>query len=336
MSQSDQSGHGINRREFIARSAAATVAASLAPGTILAAESRFHPIPKTVLPTRPFGRTGARIPLLTFGSGSRWLMYEKEEDALRVMNHAIDSGVIYIDTAHMYGDGESERRIGLLMPARRKDVLLQTKIDTRDKDLWWKHLELSLKRLNVEYVDTLLLHEMGNEADLAAIEAKGGPLDQLYKAKEQGLARWIGVSDHADCQSMVKFLRRHTVDMIQMPLNVATNAARDMGFEETSLPVAVEKGVGIIAMKVMGQDAIVGKHPQFDAATCLRYSLSLPITSGTVGMPKPEHLTANLETVKNFKPFTPEEMQEIKARAAREIQTSFHDFMRHHSDSAWA
>jgi predicted aldo/keto reductase-like oxidoreductase len=333
MSLKNKGKTGMNRRQFLVTGAAATVAASLRPDALLAGEQDFHPIPASHLPTRAFGETGARIPLLTFGCGSRWMMYD-EDPGLEVLNQAIDSGLIYLDTAHGYGRGKSEERIGRLMPARRKQVLIQTKIMTRDPDRWWKDLELSLKRMNIDYVDMLLLHSLGDDKDLAAIEVKGGPAEQLYRAKEQKLARWIGVSSHTNSQTLARFLRRHRVDGIQTALNVATNDCRDMGFEETALPVAVEQGLGIIAMKVMGQDTIVGVYPQYDYATCLRYALSLPITSATVGMPKKEHLKLNLEVVRDFKPYSPEEMQEIKRQAAGEIKTSFRNFMAGHDDLA--
>ena len=331
MSFSRKGKAGMNRRQFMAAGAAAAVAATLKPGMVAADGDSFHPVPSSRLPTRTFGRTGARLPLLTFGCGSRWMMHE-EDAGLEVIGRAIDSGVIYLDTAHGYGRGKSEERIGRLMPARRKEVLIQTKIMTRDPERWWKDLELSLKRMNVDYVDTLLLHSVGDDDDLESLEVSGGPVEQLYQAREQKLARWIGVSSHTDSRTLARFLRRHRVDMVQMALNVATNACRDLGFEETALPVAVEQGLGIIAMKVMGQDQIVGVYPQFDYARCLRYALSLPITTATVGMPKAEHLSLNLEVVRRFKPYPPEKMLEIKRQAAGEIKTSFRSFMAGHQD----
>ena len=138
------------------------------------------------------------------------------------------------------------------MPARRKEVLIQTKLSFRDPDVWWKALETSLKRLNVDYVDTLLIHQLGHDEDLAIIERKGGILEQLYRAREQKLARWIGFSSHTDGATAAKFIRRHDIDAVQMAINVATDGPYDLGHEERALPAAVEKGIGIIAMKVMG------------------------------------------------------------------------------------
>ena len=103
MENRDKARKGLNRREFIVRSAAATLAASIAPGALLAGESKFHPVPSSPLPGRAFGSTGARIPILTFGCGSRWMMYEDDE-AVEVINQAIDSGIIYLDS-EPYGGG---------------------------------------------------------------------------------------------------------------------------------------------------------------------------------------------------------------------------------------
>ncbi len=334
----DQAGR-ISRRTFISRSAVAAAAAvGLPAGSLLAADGKFHAIPDSPLPRRKFGKTGAMLPILTFGCGSRWLAYEDEEAGLRVLTRAIDQGVIYLDTAHGYQNGRkiSEEWIGKLMPARRQEVLIQTKIASREPDQFRRDLELSLQRLKVDYVDMLLIHDVKHEEDQRVIEAKGGTMEQLLKAKEQGLTRWVGCSNHTDSRVMAALVERYPLDGIQMGLNVATNGPHDMGFEETTLPVATSKGIGVIAMKVMGQDQIVGKYEGFDYRTCLRYSLSLPITSATVGMPKPEHLEQNLALVRDFQPFTKAEMAEIKAKAQGTIQTGFLDFMDGHRDTGVA
>ncbi len=107
----------ITRRRFLeAAAAGAAIAPALGAGEA----------PR--IPTRPFGKTGLEVSILGFGSGSRFLMYEDEDKALEALSHALDLGITYIDTAHAYGDGKSEERIGRLMPARRKEVVLATKL----------------------------------------------------------------------------------------------------------------------------------------------------------------------------------------------------------------
>ena len=66
---------------------------------------------------RTLGKTGARVSVLAFGSGSRWLAYKEEDKALAAMSKALDAGITYIDTAYAYGNGQSETWVGKLMPA---------------------------------------------------------------------------------------------------------------------------------------------------------------------------------------------------------------------------
>src|SRR5438105_2278771 len=113
----------ISRRQFLE---AAAIGAVVAPSLGAAAAAK--------LPTRPFGKTGIDASVLGFGSGSRFLMYEDEDQALQALNRAIDLGITYIDTAHDYGGGKSEERIGKLMGARRKEITLATKLNARKAD----------------------------------------------------------------------------------------------------------------------------------------------------------------------------------------------------------
>ena len=340
MEREDKKRDTINRRKFFARGAAATVAASLAPGSILAAGGdKFHPLPESPLPSRPLGSTGARLPLLTFGAAGSWLNYDKDI-ALKVLSDAIDKGITSIDTAVSYGKGKSEELIGALGPERRKDILIHDKIYTRDKEKWWAQLEAALKRLNTDYVDTLMIHAWSEE-DEKKIEAKGGPVELLYRAKEQKLCRWIGVSCHSNSAGLLEFIKRYPLDSIMISLNVATQGYTDddgehldLGLVDKVLPEAVNQGQGVIAMKAFGAGQIAGKYPGFDHATCLRYVLSLPVAGATISMPNFQQILDNIEMVKNFKPFSKEEMQTLREKARGEIKSSFIEFMEGHTDLA--
>ena len=91
----------MNRRQFLE-----AVAAGLVAAPALAS------LPAAKLPTRTLGRTGIKVPIIGFGSGSRFQMYHDEDKAIAALNRAIDLGITYIDTAHSYGDGQSEKRVG--------------------------------------------------------------------------------------------------------------------------------------------------------------------------------------------------------------------------------
>ena len=99
----------LTRRDFL------TTASALAVAGIAEAQDA-----RTGMPTRTLGKTGAKVSVVAFGSGSRWLAYKEEEKALDAMTKALDAGVTYIDTAFAYGQGQSETWVGKLMPARRQ------------------------------------------------------------------------------------------------------------------------------------------------------------------------------------------------------------------------
>src|SRR5712691_321562 len=110
----------ISRRRFLE----STTLGGIAAGVTNAAEiDKDHK-----LPTRVLGKTGARVSIVAFGSGSRFLMYKEEDKALEALNKALDLGITYVDTAYGYGNGLSEERVGKVMKTRRKEVWLATKI----------------------------------------------------------------------------------------------------------------------------------------------------------------------------------------------------------------
>jgi uncharacterized protein len=294
------------------------------------------------LPKRTFGRTGVELPILAFGSGSRFLMYENDDEALRVLGRAIDLGVTYIDTAHNYGEGKSEERVGRLMPTRRKEVFLATKLSARKGDEARRQLELSLKRLQTDHLDVLHVHGLQSPDDLAAVEATDGVLKVVMDARDQKIARFAGITGHADPVSMKTALERHDFDCVQMALNVA-RARMDFGddgakpvpmaeqsYEALALPVAKAKNLGVIAMKVFGQDRLTDRAP---AEKLLYYALSLPVTLASVGMPKPELLTRNVELARGFEPLPGAEMQRLRASIGTAERTALGRFFHTHRDA---
>src|SRR6478736_623403 len=198
----------MNRRQFLG-----TIAVGALATPLLAASTTKH------LPTRKLGRTGIKVPILGFGSGSRFLMYKEDDEALAALNHAIDLGITYIDTAHSYGNGKSEERVGRVMATRRKEVVLATKISARTADDARRQIELSLKRLQTDHLDVMHIHALKNLDDLAAIEKKGGVLEAIYEAREKKITRAIGITCHADPAALQAALERHDFDCTQMALN---------------------------------------------------------------------------------------------------------------------
>ena len=298
----------LSRRKFLEKLGQGTVAGvSL---SLLGEIAEARATDARSLPTRILGRTGAKVSILAFGCGSRFLMYEDEDKASGILNHAIDNGITYLDTAYSYGDGKSETRVGKVMAARRKDVWLATKIPDRSRDAFLRRLEGSLKRLQTDHVDLLHIHSLGHADDLAKIEAADGAMKGLLEAREQKMARAIGMTSHTDGQVMATAIQRNDLDCVQMALNASQNGH----FESHALPAARAKNLGVIAMKVTGQEFLLGGEPgQTDMNSLLRYSLSLPVTTAVVGMPRAEMVDHNIEVARSFTPLGDVEMERLRS-----------------------
>ncbi len=320
----------LSRRQFIQAAAGAAVIPALGAGAA------------ATLPTRTLGKTGIEVSILGFGSGSRFLMYADEEKALTALSRALDLGITYIDTAHSYGDGKSEERIGRLMPERRKQITLATKLSARTADDARRQIELSLKRLQTDHLDVLHIHALSGPEDLTAIEKPDGVLKALYEARDQKITRAIGITCHAAPAALKSALERHDFDCTQMALNAAmarmaegqgpmkATPMAQGGFEELALPVAIRKKMGIIAMKVFAQDQIVGAAP---IEKLLAYSLSLPVSLASVGMPKPEFIERNIELARAFTPMPEADRKHLTESIATERKVSLVEFFRQHQDA---
>jgi aryl-alcohol dehydrogenase-like predicted oxidoreductase len=322
----------MNRREFLHAMAAGIVAEPiLSP-----------PSQNTAIPTRLLGHTGIEVPILGFGSGSRFLMYQEEDKALEALNRAIDLGIRYIDTAHSYGNGKSEERVGKIMATRRKEVILATKIPGRTADQARREIELSLKRLRTDHLDVLHVHALKNAADLAAIEASGGVLEALHEARDQRITRAIGITSHADPLAMRDALERHDFDCVQMALNAGLAVMEDApggmkakplgsdSFERLALPVAVRKGMGVIAMKVFGQDQLLSATTP---EQMLRYALSLPVSLASLGMPRVQHIEQNASFARSFVSMSPRQRRRLRESVSQEHRHAMLQFFTNHIDA---
>src|ERR1700756_4512585 len=295
----------ISRREFLEN-----VGLGAAAGTslLLLKDIGSAQSEKSILPTRTLGRTNAKVSILAFGCGSRFLMYKDVDSATAILNHAIDLGITYPHPAYAYGDGESETRVGRVMATRRKDVWLATKIPDRTRDEFLRRLEASLKRLQTDHVDLVHIHSLGQVDDLAKIEAPDGALKGLREAREQKMARLAGMTSHTNGEVMARAIERHDLDCVQMALN----ASRNGRFEELALPAANAKNLGVIAMKVTGQEFLLGSGAgKADINSLVRYSMSLPVSTAVVGMPHLEMLEHNVEIARGFTPFSEKEMERM-------------------------
>jgi predicted aldo/keto reductase-like oxidoreductase len=323
----------ISRREFLG-----TTALGATAGPLLAAKGDN----KAAMPKRVLGKTGARVSILAFGSGSRFLKYE-DDAAVEALTRALDHGITYVDTADDYGkDHRSEKLVGKALKGRRQGIFLATKLSDRDGEKSRRIVEESLKALQVDQIDLVHIHSLVSMEDLAKIEAKGGVLEQLQKIKSEKLIRFVGITSHADPEALKAALERHDFDVTQMALNagqvnmmsgkggMVPNNAMRTSFQQLALPVAHRKKMGVIAMKVMAQDALIG---QATPEKLMQYSLSLPVTAVVIGMPKVEHIDENVKLAKAFKPMTQSEMKQLAEPLSERNKQALDRFFAGHVDA---
>ena len=327
----------ISRRDFLGHTAAAGAAGILA--------SRGHAETKPI-PTRVLGKTGVRIPMIAMGCGSRFLAYGNPDAAIQALNLAIDSGITYLDTAYGYGSGKSETWVGEVMKTRRKEVFLATKINARKPDDVKKILDGTFKRLQTDRVDLIHVHSLTDEADLAAVEAKGGVLETLLSLRDQKVTRFVGMTSHTDPTVLRTAIERHDIDCVQMALNAALQGMRngsgkmvlnpDMktSFEDVALPAARTKNLGILGMKMMGQEDLIGTGPgKTEPAALFRYTLSLPIAACVIGMPQLEHIRQNASWARSFRPMARQEMKRLALNVAAASKLALDRKFEHHIDA---
>ena len=247
---------------------------------------------------RPYGNTGEKFPILSFGA--MHLGGIPEADAVKLVNYAIVKGIRYFDTAFWYGDGQSEERLGKAFGPRRKDIWIATKTMDRTRRGARKQLETSLKRLRTDHVDEWRMHYVWSYAELDKITAPGGALEAAVKAREEGLVRFISISNHGNPGVQVEALKRFPFDSMLFPVSVLDRFI--LSFVDEVLPAAKAKGVAVAGMKIL---ALGRLSHIYDRA--LRYAFGLPIDTAVVGIASLDDLRRDLKVAENYRPLDDEE-----------------------------
>lgn len=295
------------------RSALAVLAG--AAGAAAAGQTGSHGIPY-----RTLGKTGEKVSCIGLG-GYHLGQPSDPEDAVRIVRSAVDRGVNFMDNCWDYHLGESELRMGAaLRDGYRNKVFLMTKFDGRTKEATARQIDESLQRLQTDHVDLIQYHENIRLEDPDRFFAAGGPLEALLEARKAGKIRYIGFTGHKDPLVHLRMLETATqrsfhFDACQMPLNVMD--AHFRSFRHAVLPTLVERGIGVLGMKSMG-DGNVLKSGQVTPQECLRYALSLPTSVVITGCESMTLLDQAIEVAWTFQPMTAGEMTTLlgKTRTA--------------------
>lgn len=235
------------------------------------------------------------------GFGGIPIQRVSEEEAVSVVRGCLDLGVTFIDTANMYTT--SEERIGLAIRGRREQVVLATKTLARTAAGVKEHLQLSLRQLDVSYIDLYQFHMVSTEDVYALVTAPGGLLAVVRQAREQGLVRHIGVTCHS-LDIARKAVQSGFFETVMLPFNFISSEPADQ-----VLPLARQHDVGFIAMKPFAGGALK------DAALSFKYLLQFPDVvpiPGIEKVPEMEEIVCLVQGDLTISPAERAEMERVK------------------------
>jgi aryl-alcohol dehydrogenase-like predicted oxidoreductase len=265
------------------------------------------------IPQRPFGKTGASVSALGLG-GHHLGQADSLATATELVHAAIDAGITFFDNCWEYHNGKSEAWMGHALEGKRDKVFLMTKVCThgRSADLAMSMLEQSLRRLRTDHLDLWQIHGVTFDDDPDRAFAKGGVVEALDRAKQQGKVRFTGFTGHKDPSIHLKMLSHgYAFDSVQMPLNCFDTHFRS--FEKAVLPELVKRGIAPLGMKPLTGKAQPVKGGLVGADQMLRYAMSLPGVAVTItGMESRERLEQNVAIARGFVPLDEKQMQAIR------------------------
>ncbi len=331
----------IQRRDLLKIGGAAVAGMAIGAVTSTGAQEKAKPEAKPeakpaaparaveAMPVRNLGRTGHKVGIFSLGGQSALEQSDNAAIAVPIIERAIDLGVNYIDTSARYGGEKrwSEQYIGEVMKRRRGEVFLASKTHDRTRDGSLKLLEKSFELLHTDRLDLWQLHAVSKMEDVEKIFAKGGAIEALSEARDKKLVRFVGITGHTDPEPLLEAIRRFPFDAILLALNAADR--HHLPFGEKLLPLAVEKEMGIIGMKIPARGRLLSswtppaegdrtgaKTPgTLTMKEAMRYVLSLPVSTVIVGCDTIPQLEENVALAREFRPLSGAQMASLEERA---------------------
>jgi len=244
-----------------------------------------------------FGKTELMVSKIAFGGIP--IQRLSTDDAVSVVRGVIGLGVNFIDTANGYTD--SEEKIGLAIKGmRREDLVIATKSGAKDKKTLLEHIDLSLKRLGVEYIDLYQLHGVSTEEAYDAVFGEGGAFEGLMQAVDEGKVRFPAFSSHS-VELACRMMREEKFYAVQLPFNFIDDDAL-----KEAVPLAKELDIGFIAMKPFG-GGLLG-----DADLAIRYLSQFDSIVPDPGIEKLSEMEEIVRIVETGRPFTAEDAEAVE------------------------
>ncbi|MCX7887106.1 MAG: aldo/keto reductase [Verrucomicrobiae bacterium] len=241
----------LKRREFLKKTAQALVAWSVSERV---SGAQFA----GAIPLRTLGKTGLKMPILGFGGAAlpqRWRSPLSYEDRVALVRYAFERGIRYFDTAGNYM--ESQAILGEALKDRRRDVCLVTKVETTKPEEVRKAVEKSLKELQTDYLDVVLIHGTPGLEQMSVEQAMKIHAE-LVRLRDQKITRHIGFSAHGYFDKAMALINSGGFEMCMLSYGYMPRgynsvwSARMTKLRDDCLAKAHEMGMGIVAMKVVG------------------------------------------------------------------------------------
>lgn len=295
----------MQRRTFISSTA---IAAGLGAAAEAAESGK---IKAGDIPKRVFGKTGEKLTIIG-QAGGRFPMISLEE-AKAVTLRAYELGVNYFDVARIYWDGKSEEVYGAVLSPFRKNIFLTSKSPVRDRKGAEADLDKSLRALKTDHLDLWQIHQVNTMDEVNQIFAPGGAIEAFEAAKKAGKCRFIGFTGHHDPEVHLAMLKKYDrYDTILMPLHPADPSY--LSFEKNVLPVAVERGMGIQAMKSTANSKLLHS---ITVRECIDYVLSLPVHCLALGCTTLGQIEDDVRIAQRFQAMAEPQMAALREKAAR-------------------
>ncbi len=314
-----------SRREFLKKMAAAAALATVASPVELLSSCKIAE-KASKMPLRPLGKTGHKVGIYSLGGQASIETPGKEELAVEIVHRAIDLGINYIDTAAAYGRstetipreeamGTSERNIGQVLKTRRKEVFLASKTHDRTYDGSMRLLEKSLTNLQTDHLDLWQVHNLRarEKSNIDAYFADDGVVKAMEKAKVEGIVKNVGITGHEDPEILKMMAERYNFDNVLVAINAADKYYNSM--IENFLPVAVEKKMGIVGMKIPARDRIFDHGGIITMKEAMDYVMSLPVSTIIIGIDEIAELEENIQIAHDFKQLSADELLAIEDKA---------------------
>jgi hypothetical protein len=336
-----QSSSSVDRRNFLKTSGAIAAGLITQGAGHARAAATLPALPansKTLasMPTRNLGKTGYKVGIFSLGGQAALERPNNFDAAVPIIERALDLGINYLDTSSIYGgpDRWSEQYVGRVMKTRRDAAFLATKTKERTRDGSLRMIEKSLQLLNTDHVDLWQLHDVGLPEDVDAIFGKGGAMEALIEMHEQKVVRFLGVTGHYRPEALMDAIDRHPFDTILMALNAADTHIHS--FTDKLLPLAVEKQMGIIGMKVPARgrllaswtppsleaqqhswegSAIATRPGVMDMRDAMNFVLSHPVSTIIIGCDNIAQLEENVRIARDFTPLSNTQMATLNQLA---------------------